>query len=268
MGRQPWRAAHCGRKTARSEDIDASIAYSGKGELADANAPTLIRVSFAVQPGQAIGIIGESAAGKSSLGRALVGLWRPAAGEIRLDGASLDQYGPEDLARHVGYLPQEVALFDGTVAENIARLEAAPDAGRVIGAARLAGAHEMILGLARGYDTPVGQNGARLSGGQKQRIALARALYRDPVVVVLDEPNSNLDVPGSDAVNAAIRQLKAQGRIAVIMAHRPAALAECDLLLMLKGGQVAGFGPRDEVLRAVVANHARLVVAPHQQAGG
>ncbi|MFO1174412.1 MAG: type I secretion system permease/ATPase [Paracoccaceae bacterium] len=232
------------------------------------NAPTLIRVSFAVQPGQAIGIIGESAAGKSSLGRALVGLWRPAAGEIRLDGASLDQYGPEDLARHVGYLPQEVALFDGTVAENIARLEAAPDAGRVIGAARLAGAHEMILGLARGYDTPVGQNGARLSGGQKQRIALARALYRDPVVVVLDEPNSNLDVPGSDAVNAAIRQLKAQGRIAVIMAHRPAALAECDLLLMLKGGQVAGFGPRDEVLRAVVANHARLVVAPHQQAGG
>lgn len=199
--------------------------------------PTLARLSFGIEPGQALGVIGESAAGKSSLARALVGLWRPAAGEIRLDGARLDQYGSDDLARYVGYLPQDVVLFDGTVSENIARLQERPDSESVIRAATLAGAHQMILGLPKGYDTPVGQTGTKLSGGQKQRIALARALYHDPVIVVLDEPNSNLDAPGSDAINAAIRQMKAQGRIAIIMAHRPAALAECDLLLMLKNGQ-------------------------------
>lgn len=224
--------------------------------------PTLARVSFAIGPGQAMGVIGESAAGKSSLARALVGLWKPVAGEVRLDGARLDQYGPADLARSIGYLPQDVVLFDGTVAENIARLDPSPASEGVIRAATLAGAHEMILGLPKGYDTPVGATGARLSGGQKQRIALARALYQDPAIVVLDEPNSNLDAAGSEAVNAAIHALKAEGRIAIIMAHRPAALAECDLLLMLKNGQVAGFGPRDEVLRSVVANHAKIVPGP------
>lgn len=223
--------------------------------------PTLMRVSFALEPGQAVGVIGESAAGKSSLARALVGLWQPAAGEIRLDGAKIDQYDPEAYARYVGYLPQDVALFDGTVAENIARLEEGATSDEIIRAATLAGAHQMILGLPKGYDTPVHQANARLSGGQKQRIALARALYHDPVIVVLDEPNSNLDAPGSEAINAAIREMKAKGRIIIVMAHRPTALAECEMVLMLKNGQATAFGPRDEVLRAAVANHAKLVPA-------
>lgn len=229
--------------------------------------PTLARITFAATPGQAIGVIGESAAGKSSLARALVGLWPAAGGEIRLGGARLDQYDPDALARHIGYLPQDVALFDGTVTENIARLAAKPDAEAAIRAASLAGAHEMILRLPAGYDTPVGPAGARLSGGQKQRLGLARALFGDPVVVVLDEPNSNLDAPGSDAINAAIRDLKARGRIVIIMAHRPAAIAECDMLLMLRAGQVAAFGPRDEVLRRIVSNHAQLTVAAQKPAG-
>lgn len=229
--------------------------------------PTLARVSFALGPGQAVGVIGESAAGKSSLARALVGLWRPAAGEIRLDGARIDQYEPEDYARYVGYLPQEVALFDGTVAENIARLQADAPAEEIIAAAKLAGAHQMILNLPQGYDTPAGPGGGKLSGGQKQRIALARALYGNPVVIVLDEPNSNLDAPGSEAINAAIRDLKSRGRIVIVMAHRPAALAECDCVLLLKNGQAAAFGPKDEVLRAAVANHAQIT-AGHKVAGG
>lgn len=228
---------------------------------------TLARVSFEVEPGQAVGVIGESAAGKSSLAKALVGLWKPAGGEIRLDGARIDQYEPEAYARYVGYLPQEVAFFDGTVGENIARLQPDAKSEDVIRAATLAGAHQMILGLPKGYDTAAGQIGAKLSGGQKQRIALARALYHDPVIVVLDEPNSNLDAPGSDAINAAIRQLKAQGRIVIVMAHRPAALAECDLLLVLQNGLATGFGPRDEVLRASVVNHAKLVPGPRPVSG-
>lgn len=223
--------------------------------------PTLMRVSFRLQPGQSVGVIGESAAGKSSLARALVGLWKPAGGEIRLDGARIDQYDPEDYARYVGYLPQEVDLFDGTVAENIARLDSPAPPDPVIRAATRAGAHQMILGLPNGYDTPVGPMAGKLSGGQRQRIALARALYHDPVIVVLDEPNSNLDAPGSEAVNATIRELKASRRIVIIMAHRPAALAECDLVLILRNGQVSAFGPRDEVLRTSVSNHPRLVPA-------
>jgi len=220
--------------------------------------PTLQRVTFTVERGQALGVVGESAAGKSSLARALVGLWRPVAGEVSIGGARLDQYEADALATHIGYLPQDVVLFDGTVAQNIARLAETPDADAVIAAAKLAGAHQMILGLPKGYDTPVGTIGARLSGGQKQRIGLARALFGNPVLVVLDEPNSNLDAPGSDAINAAIRELKTRGSIVVIMAHRPAAIAECDLLLMLRSGHNVAFGPRDEVLRKIVANHSPL----------
>ncbi len=223
--------------------------------------PTLQRLSFAVDPGQAVGVVGESASGKSSLARALVGLWRPVAGEVRLGGARLDQYEEDALATHVGYLPQDVVLFDGTVAQNIARLAETPDAEAVIAAAKLAGAHDIILGLPKGYDTPVGAVGTRLSGGQKQRIGLARALFGNPVLVVLDEPNSNLDAPGSEAVNAAIRALKARGSIVIIMAHRPAAIAECDLLLMIKAGHNVAFGPRDEVLRKIATNHAQLTPA-------
>ncbi|SDX85235.1 type I secretion system permease/ATPase [Citreimonas salinaria] len=215
-------------------------------------------VSFAVQPGQAVGVIGPSGSGKSTLARALTGVWRPAGGRIRLDGAALDQYAPDVLGQHIGYLPQRVTLFDGTVAENIARLSPQPDAELVVEAAKKADAHQMILQLPDGYDTRVTGAGGRLSGGQVQRIGLARAMYGDPVVLVLDEPNSNLDNEGSEAVNRAIRGFKAEGKAVLIMAHRPAALRECDLLLMLEGGIRVAFGPKDEVLRARVQNHRQI----------
>jgi ATP-binding cassette, subfamily C, bacterial len=229
--------------------------------------PTLQRMTFSVEGGQALGVVGESASGKSSLARALVGLWRPAAGEVRLGGARLDQYDEDALANHVGYLPQDVVLFDGTIAQNIARLAETPDADAVIVAAKLAGAHDIILSLPKGYDTPIGSTGARLSGGQKQRIGLARALFGDPVLVVLDEPNSNLDAPGSEAINAAIRDLKSRGSVVVIMAHRPAAITECDLILMIKAGQNVAFGLRDEILRKIATNHAQLNPTAMRSAG-
>lgn len=216
-------------------------------------------VSFRVGPGQALGVIGSSGSGKSTLARALTGVWRPLGGQVRLDGATLDQYDPEVLGRQIGYLPQRVTLFDGTIAENIARLDPAPDSARVIAAARQADAHAMIVGLPEGYDTRVSAAGGRLSGGQLQRIGLARALYGDPVLLILDEPNANLDGDGSAALNAAIRAMKAAGKPVLIMAHRPAAILECDLLLVLEGGQRKAFGPRDQVLRDQVRNHTEIV---------
>lgn len=223
-----------------------------------ARTPALRGVSFKVEPGQALGVIGPSAAGKSSLARLLVGIWRPVSGSIRLDGASLDQYG-DDLGQHVGYLPQDVALFDGTVAENIARLAPRADAEAVVMAAKRAGAHELILRLPAGYDTPIGPGGARLSGGQRQRIGLARALYGDPAVVVLDEPNSNLDAQGEQALVLAIKDLRERGRAVVVMAHRPSAIAACDVLLMLENGAPRAFGPKEQVLRETTANYPQLV---------
>lgn len=215
-------------------------------------------LTFSLAPGQALGVIGPSGSGKSTLARALTGVWRPAGGKIRLDGAALDQYGSEVLGQHIGYLPQRVTLFDGTIAENIARLSPQPDAEAVVAAAQKAAAHEMILKLPNGYDTRVSAAGGRLSGGQIQRIGLARALYGDPVVLVLDEPNSNLDNEGSEAVNKAIRSFKDQGKAVLVMAHRPAAIKECDLLLMIEGGSRTAFGPRDEVLKQVVQNHQQI----------
>ncbi|QRM54609.1 type I secretion system permease/ATPase [Sinorhizobium sp. BG8] len=220
---------------------------------------TLRMLSFDLGPGQALGVIGQSASGKSTLARILTGIWPPAGGNARLDGASLEQYGFDGLADHVGYLPQDVVLFEGTVAENIARMAVNPDAEKVVEAAKKAGAHDMILRLPDGYDTKLSANGGRLSGGQKQRVGLARALYGDPVLVVLDEPNSNLDAEGSMALNMAIRNLKADGKSVVIMAHRPAAIEECDLILILENGQRLAFGPRDDVLRAHLRNHAQVV---------
>lgn len=219
---------------------------------------TLRGVSFRVEPGQAVGVIGPSGSGKSTLARAIASVWLPAAGQIRLDGATLDQYAPETLGRVIGYLPQSVTLFDGTIAENIARLAAAPDPGRVVAAARAAAAHDMILDLPDGYDTHVAGLGARLSGGQIQRIGLARALYDDPVLLVLDEPNSALDNDGSIALNSAVQAIKADGRAVLIMAHRPAAIRECDRLLVLSGGVPTLFGPTREVLARSLSNHARL----------
>ena len=218
-------------------------------------------VSFTLQPGQALGVIGPSGAGKSTLARALTGLWRPASGKIRLDGATFDQYDPDVLGSYIGYLPQKVSLFDGTIADNIARL-GRPDPAKVVQAAQAAAAHEMILRLPEGYDTRISAVGGRLSGGQMQRIGLARALYGDPVFLILDEPNSNLDNEGSLALNAALRRLKAAGGAALIMAHRPAAIQECDLLLVLDEGMRRAFGPREQVLREMVKNHGEIARAP------
>ena len=217
--------------------------------------PQLRNVTFKVEPGQAIGVIGPSGSGKSTLAKALTGAWRAAAGTVRLDGASLNQYDAEVLGEHIGYLPQRVQLFDGTIAENIARLSSAPDATQVVNAAKKAAAHDMIVKLPDGYDTRVSANGGRLSGGQMQRIGLARALYGDPMIVILDEPNSNLDNEGSVALNSAIKQMKADGRSVLIMAHRPAAIQECDMLLVIDKGTMTAFGPKDDVLREMVANH-------------
>ena len=219
-----------------------------------ASAPVLRGVSFALQPGQAMGVIGVSGSGKSSLARALIGVWRASAGRIRLDGATLDQYDPDALGSYIGYLPQRVTLFDGTIADNIARLQTGADPARIIAAARAAAAHDLILQLPDGYDTPISTMGSRLSGGQIQRIGLARALYGDPVILILDEPNSNLDNDGSLALNAAIHAAKAAGCAVLIMAHRPAAIQECELLLVMKDGSVGAFGPRDVILRDMVKN--------------
>jgi len=215
-------------------------------------------VTFRLEPGQALGVIGPSGAGKSTLARALTGVWRPAGGRIRLDGATLDQFDPDALGALVGYLPQRVALFDGTIAGNIARLAAAADPAAVVAAARKADAHDMILRLPQGYDTRVATHGGRLSGGQVQRIGLARALYGDPVLLVLDEPNSNLDNDGTVALNAAVRAMKAAGGAVLIMAHRPAAIQECEVLLVLEDGGRRAFGPRDAVLREMVRNHTEI----------
>ncbi|MCG6904591.1 MAG: type I secretion system permease/ATPase [Rhodobacter sp.] len=219
---------------------------------------SLRMVSFDVAPGQAIGVIGPSGSGKTTLARALTGVWRPAGGKIRLDSASLDQYDSEKLGQHIGFLPQRVQLFDGTIAENIARLSTQPDAQKVIEAAKKAAAHEMILKLPDGYDTRVTSGGGRLSGGQIQRVGLARAMYGNPVILVLDEPNSNLDNEGSQALNAAIRQLKSEGRSVLIMAHRPAAIEECEMLLVLDMGARRAFGPRDEVMKEVLQNYKEV----------
>ncbi len=224
-------------------------------------------ISFDVKPGQAVGVIGTSGAGKSTLARALTGVWRPAGGKIRLDGAALDQYDPDVLGQHIGYLPQRVQLFDGTIKENIARMSMTPDDAMVVAAAKKAAAHEMILKLPDGYDTRVSANGGRLSGGQIQRVGLARAMYGDPVVLVLDEPNSNLDNDGSMALNNAIREAKAQGTAVFIMAHRPAAIQECDLLLVIEGGARRAFGPKEDVMREVVKN-ADAIHKSAGQAGG
>lgn len=212
-------------------------------------------VSFKVEPGQAVGVVGNSGAGKSTLARVITGLWTPAAGKVRLDGAALHQYDPDVLGKYIGYLPQRVSLFDGTIKENIARLSPTPDDAAVVKAAKRAGAHDMILKMPEGYDTRVTSMGGRLSGGQVQRIGLARAMYGDPLLVVLDEPNSNLDNDGSIALNAAIRTMKEEGKCILIMAHRPAAIQECDLVLMIDSGMRRAFGPKDEVLREILTNH-------------
>ena len=209
-------------------------------------------VVFTLKGGDGLGIIGPSASGKSSLARLIVGVWQPIRGKVRLDGAALDQWSAESLGRHIGYLPQNVELFDGTIAENISRFEAESDANAIIAAAKSAGVHDLVVRLPEGYDTRIGEAGAALSAGQRQRVALARALYRDPFLVVLDEPNSNLDSEGEEALTVALRGVRSRGGIVVVIAHRASALAAVDQVLVLNQGRQQGFGPRDDVLRTVL----------------
>ena len=208
-------------------------------------------IDFALKPGQALGVIGPSAAGKSSLARLLVGVWLPSRGSVQLDGAALDLWDREQLGPHIGYLPQDVELFDGTVKDNIARFDPEASDEAILEAAKRADVHHMILQLADGYETVIGENGAHLSGGQRQRLALARALYGDPALVVLDEPNANLDAEGDAALTRAIQGLKERGKTTVVMTHRPSAIAAVDQLLMLKEGAQVAFGPKEQVLRQV-----------------
>ncbi|WP_292196710.1 type I secretion system permease/ATPase [Mesorhizobium sp.] len=209
-------------------------------------------VEFSLDAGSVLGIIGPSGSGKSSLVRGLVGAWRPLAGRIKLDGAALDQWSSERLGRYIGYLPQDVELFAGTVADNIARFDPGPDPQAIVAAARAAGVHELIIGLPNGYETQIGEGGTALSAGQRQRIALARALYGDPFLVVLDEPNSNLDAEGEMALAAAILAIKARGGILAIVAHRPNILSTVDFLLVMKEGQTQMFGTRESVLSTLL----------------
>ncbi|TDE40673.1 type I secretion system permease/ATPase [Antarcticimicrobium sediminis] len=228
---------------------------------------TLRQITFNVMPGEAVGVIGPSGSGKSTLARSITGIWPLAGGKIFLDGAPLDQYHPERLAQYIGYLPQRVTLFDGTIAENIARLATDFDDEKVIGAAKKAAAHELILTMPKGYNTPIRTIGTQLSGGQVQRIGLARALYGDPVLLVLDEPNSNLDNEGSIALNRAVIAMKQAGNSILIMAHRPSAIKECDKLLMLENGVRAAWGPREKVMSEMLAN-VRVIQKTKKTVGG
>jgi PrtD family type I secretion system ABC transporter len=209
-------------------------------------------ITFELEAGQGLGIIGPSGSGKSSLVRLLVGVWQPVRGNVRLDGAALDQWASDALGRHIGYLPQDVELLAGTVAENISRFEPNPDNEAVIAAAKAVGVHDLIVRLPGGYDTPIGEQGSALSAGQAQRVALARAVYRDPFLVVLDEPNSNLDSEGEEALTRAILGVRERMGIVIVVAHRPSAIAGVDRLLMMNQGKAQAIGPKDEILSKVL----------------
>ncbi|MGM4895126.1 type I secretion system permease/ATPase [Tardiphaga sp. 839_C3_N1_4] len=217
---------------------------------------TVSDITFALAAGNGLGIIGPSGSGKSSLLRALVGVWKPVRGHVRLDAAALDQWAPDDLGRHIGYLPQDVELFAGSIADNICRFD--PDAkdDDIITAARQAGVHDLIVGMREGYDTQVGDHGGVLSAGQAQRIALARALYGDPFLIVLDEPNSNLDTEGDEALTKAVRAARTRGAIVIVVAHRPIGIEGVDMLLVLKDGRMQAFGPKETVLGQVLQRPA------------
>lgn len=212
----------------------------------------LNNISFKLDAGQVLAVIGPSAAGKSTLARAITGVWLLSRGNVRLDGASLDSWAPADLGKHIGYLPQDIQLFDGNITDNIARFEDAPDSAKVIAAAKAADVHEMILRLPAGYETQLGERGTNLSAGQRQRIGLARSLYGEPFLLVLDEPNSNLDAEGEAALVKSLQGVKARGGIAVVIAHRPSVLAAADQVAVVNGGQLSAIGPRDEILRKVL----------------
>lgn len=218
--------------------------------------PIIRNLSFRLEAGQGLGIVGPSGSGKTTLLRGIIGLWPVKAGEVRFDGVALDQWNPDDLGQAIGYMPQDVELFEGTVAENIARFSPDRTSEQVIAAAQAAGAHQLILSLPDGYDTVLGENGSRLSGGERQRIGLARALYGDPFLVILDEPNAGLDKAGEIALTNAIRKVRSRGGIVIVVTHRLSAVAGVNLIGVLVNGSWQMIGPRDEVLAAIAQDQA------------
>lgn len=228
-----------------------TVAVPGSGQV------VLSDISFDLEPGQALGIIGPSAGGKTTLVRALTGFWPALRGSVRLDGADLAQWREEDIGQHIGYLPQDVSLMDATIEENICRFEPQPDFNKVIAAAKAARVHEMILKMPDGYRTQLGPNGTSLSAGQRQRVALARALYDDPFVVIMDEPNSNLDGEGESALTEAIEGIKARGGIAIVIAHRPSALIAVDLVGIIQNGRLGAFGNKQDIMTPGLQSSAR-----------
>ena len=223
-----------------------TVAVPGSGQV------ILSEVNFDLQAGQSLGIIGPSAGGKTTLVRALTGIWPVLRGSVRLDGADLAQWREDDIGQHIGYLPQEVSLMDATIEDNIARFEPNPDFEKVIKAARAAGVHEMITRMPDGYHTQLGPLGTSLSAGQRQRLGLARALYGDPFIVIMDEPNSNLDGEGEAALTQAIQEISARGGIAIVVAHRPSAISAVEMLAIVQGGRMVAFGRKDDVMNTAL----------------
>lgn len=251
------------RKTLQIEDL--AVAAPGTQKV------IVQGVNFTLQAGAGLGVIGHSASGKSTLVRAIVGVWNPVRGKVRFDQAAVEQFDPAALGRDIGYLPQDIELFDGSVADNISRFDENAEPGAILSAAEAAGVHQMILRLPDGYRTRVGEGGVALSAGQRQLVGLARALYGDPFLVVLDEPNSNLDGDGDTALANAIKAVRARGGIVIVVAHRPSALVTIDQLLYMNGGQMQAFGPRDEVLAKVTGGQGgqgNPQQRPAAQAGG
>jgi ATP-binding cassette subfamily C protein len=229
------------------------LSVEGIGIAAPGDQKVIVQdVSFELSAGNGLGVIGPSGSGKSSLVRALVGVWQPFRGKVRLDGAALDQWSSDMLGSHIGYLPQDVELFSGTVAQNISRFDPEAKSDAVIAAAKEAGVHDMIIKMRDGYNTEVGEQGTALSAGQAQRVALARALYGNPFLIVLDEPNSNLDTEGDEALTRAVRAARERGAIVVVVAHRPIGIEAVDQILVLKDGRMQAFGPKEQVLAQVL----------------
>jgi ATP-binding cassette subfamily C protein PrsD len=214
-------------------------------------------ISFSLAAGTGLALLGASASGKTSLSKALVGIWPVQHGVVRLDGAALDQWRHEDLGRYIGYLPQEVSLFDGTVAENICRFDEAASSDAILKAAQIAGVHDLILRLPDGYSTRIGEGGMSLSAGQRQRVGLARAVFGDPFLVVLDEPNANLDADGENALTRAIEILRHNKSIVIVISHRPSALAALNMAMVLYEGRLIAFGPREEIFARVRSGTAQ-----------
>ena len=235
------------------QNPSSRLSIEGVGIVAPGDQKIIVQdVTFTLTAGNGLGIIGPSGSGKSSLVRALVGVWQPFRGKVRLDGAALDQWSSDVLGRHIGYLPQDVELFAGSVAQNISRFDPDAASATIIAAAKEAGVHEMIIKMRDGYDTQVGEQGTALSAGQAQRVALARALYDNPFLIVLDEPNSNLDTEGDEALTRAVRGARERGAIVVVVAHRPIGIEGVDQLLVLKDGRMQAFGPKETVLGQVL----------------